>query len=99
MKDVRLRLRYPYTWIPSPLSPALSSAFLIEMQGNVYRRSAHMEVADIGATELNPPAAVAPSSPTLKLISSFPSVIHQLNIGEHESWVDSTLWLCQIPHG
>lgn len=49
-----------------------------------------MEVADIGAAEWNPLVMVAQCSPTLKLISSFPSVIHGMNVGELESWVNFT---------
>ena len=55
MKDVGPRLRSPYTCILSPLPLALSSAFLTETQVNVSSRSPHMEVADTGAAEWNPP--------------------------------------------
>lgn len=56
-----------------------------------------MEVADTGTVELNPPVMVAQCSPTLKLIFSFQSAIHGMNVGEPESWVNITQWLCQIP--
>jgi hypothetical protein len=59
LKDVKPGLRSPYTQIPSPLHPALFSAFLTETRVNVYRMSPHMEVADTGAAEWNPPVMVA----------------------------------------
>jgi hypothetical protein len=50
-----------------------------------------MEDTDVGAVEWNPPAVVAPCSPTLKLLFSFPSVIPGMNVGRWEPWVSSTL--------
>lgn len=74
---------------PDPLS--LSSAFLTETLVDVSRRPPHMEAADIGIEDLNPPAVALPRSPTSKPIFSFPSVIPGMNVGEWQSRVSSTL--------
>lgn len=89
-KVVKPGFRSLYTQIPSPLHPALFSAFLTETQVNVSRRSPHTAVADTGATEQNPPIMAAQCSPTLKLIFSFSSVIHGMNVGRPEPWVNFT---------
>jgi hypothetical protein len=51
--DLPYRLIYPYNSIPSPLSPALSSAFLTETQVNASKRPPHLKVAGIIDTTCN----------------------------------------------
>lgn len=89
-QDARLGVRSLYTLIPSPLSPAPSSACLMAAPVTAPRRPPYMAVAVVGNVEWNPPV-MTPCSPTLKLIFNFPSSIPGMNNGEWELWVSSTL--------
>lgn len=84
------RARFLHTPIPSPLSPALFSAFLSETQVTASR-SPYTEVTDTGDAVLSPLAMVAPCWPAFKFISSFPSEIPGMNNGQGESWIRSAL--------